>query len=118
MSTVFVTGSTGFLEYFAFINFVGPRFDRAFVLIRHQRRNSPQQVADSTELAGESYRTMPDLEALLSRVTIVEGDISLENGVNEQVSARCVPPTLTSSGTLLLAELRRVPPRNDQGHQH
>ncbi|HEX5312280.1 SDR family oxidoreductase [Aquabacterium sp.] len=87
MSTVFVTGSTGFLGSHFLINFIGTRFERAFVLIRGAsdeiRRN---KLLSALKLAGESYREMPNLDALLSRVTIVEGDISQENfGVSEPV---------------------------------
>lgn len=89
MATIFVTGTTGFLGSHFLINFVGTHFDRAYVLIRgatdEVRRG---KLITALRQAADSYAVKPNLDALLDRVTIVQGDISVANfGVSEAAMA-------------------------------
>lgn len=86
MTTAFITGTTGFLGSHFLIGFVGSHFDRAYVLVRgdneHTRRT---KLLAALKRAGQSYNTMPDIDALMARITIVPGDIWLGAfGVEEE----------------------------------
>ena len=78
MTKAFVTGTTGFLGSHFLIAFAGSRFDHTYVLVRgdseHARR---EKLLDALRKAGQSYSTMPDLDALMARITIVPGDAAL-----------------------------------------
>ncbi|MDE2402028.1 MAG: SDR family oxidoreductase [Burkholderiales bacterium] len=77
MSTIFLTGSTGFLGSHFLIGFVGTQFERAYVLIRGETEQIRRdKLVSALQLAAVSYSVKPDIEALLQRVTIVQGDIS------------------------------------------
>ncbi|MFN4265345.1 MAG: SDR family oxidoreductase [Aquabacterium sp.] len=86
MSSVFVTGSTGFLGSHFLVNFLGTRFDRAFALIRGEtdaiRRG---KLFDALRMAAASYADPVDVGALMDWITIVKGDVSVPGfGVSEE----------------------------------
>lgn len=78
MSAVFVTGATGFLGSHFLVNFLGPRFERAYALIRGEtdaiRRG---KLFDALRMAASSYKDEVDVGALMDRITIVKGDVSV-----------------------------------------
>lgn len=78
IDSAFVTGATGFLGSNFLVAFLGRRIGHAHVLVRgateKQRRD---KLIDALRKAAGSSLDPPGIEALLARIAIVPGDISL-----------------------------------------
>lgn len=86
MSAVFVTGATGFLGSHFLVNFLGTRFDRVYVLIRGETDDIRRgKLFSALTQAATSYRDAVNVGALMDRITIVKGDVSIANfGVSDE----------------------------------
>ena len=98
---------------------MGTQFDRAYVLMRGVsflfRRG---KLITALRQAADSYAVKPDLDALLDRVTIVQGDISVANfGVSEAAMAELASAKIDQFWHYA-ASLNYEEPRDDQVHQH
>ena len=78
MTIAFVTGTTGFLGSHFLIGFARSHYEHAYVLVRgDNERDRRLKLLAALRRAGQSYSAMPDVDALMTHITIVPGDAAL-----------------------------------------
>jgi nucleoside-diphosphate-sugar epimerase/pimeloyl-ACP methyl ester carboxylesterase len=95
---IFLTGASGFLGSHFLLNFIGTKFEHAVVLLRDKDEDQRlEKLVLALKAANTSYRSRRSIDDIMSRITIMQGDIEEKNlGLNHHDQVLLARNTISS----------------------